>query len=75
MGLEDLAGKAQDMAGDLGAQAQGAVNAAKGALASEEKTDALLDKVADAANNLTGGKFADKIDAARDAADDKLGGQ
>lgn len=40
---------------------------------SEENTDGVLDKVADAAKKATGGKFDDKIDAARDAADDKIG--
>ena len=42
-------------------------------MTSEDKTDKGLDDVAGAANKVTGGKFKDKIDAARDAADDKLG--
>ena len=39
----------------------------------EENTDGILDKVADAAKTATGGKFDDKIDAARDVVDDKIG--
>lgn len=41
----------------------------------EEKTDAVLNKAADAAKKLSGGKFDDKIDATRDAADKKLGSE
>ena len=51
------------------------MDAAKDAVTSEEKTDKVLDDIAGAANKATGGKFADKIDAARNAADDKLGGK
>ena len=58
MGLDDLKAKAEG-------------------LASSEKvesvSDAALDKAADAAKKATGGKFDDKVDAARDAIDDKLG--
>lgn len=68
MGIEDLAKQATDMAA-------GAVNKAKETLASEEQTDALLDKAADAASKLTGHKFDDKIDQARDFADKKLGSE
>lgn len=39
----------------------------------EAKTDAALDAVADAAKKVTGGRFDSQIDAARDAADAKLG--
>ena len=82
MGLEDLTGKAKDLgdkakgiAEDLGDKAKDAVDAAKDAVASEEKTDKVLDDITGAANKATGGKFADKIDASRNAADDKLGGK
>ncbi|GAB2508872.1 antitoxin [Paramicrobacterium agarici] len=39
----------------------------------EGMSDQILDKAADGADNLTGGKYSDKIDGARDAADKKLG--
>lgn len=42
-------------------------------LKDEKKTDAILDKAADAVNKTTGGKFADKVEKVRDFADDKLG--
>lgn len=80
MGLEDLTDKAKDLgnkvkdaAADLGDKAKDAVESAKDAVTSEDKTDKVLDNIAGAANKVTGGKFEDKIDAARDAADDKLG--
>lgn len=41
----------------------------------EEKTDQALDAIHDAADKLTGGKFTDKLDSARDAADGKLGSE
>ncbi|APT91537.1 hypothetical protein CSPHI_11825 [Corynebacterium sphenisci DSM 44792] len=34
-----------------------------------------LDKAADAVNERTGGKYADKIDKATEVASDKLGGE
>ncbi|PJJ71372.1 antitoxin protein of toxin-antitoxin system [Diaminobutyricimonas aerilata] len=39
----------------------------------EGVSDKLLDGVAGAANKVTGGKHADKIDGARDAADKRIG--
>ena len=39
----------------------------------EGLSDKLLDGVAGAANKVTGGKHADKIDGARDAADKRIG--
>lgn len=48
----------------------------KNALKSEQAediSDKLLDGVADAANKVTGGKFEDQIDGARDAADKAVG--
>lgn len=72
---KDLGDKAKDTAKDLSDKAKDAVDTAKDAVTSEEKTDKVLDDIAGAANKATGGKFADKIDAARNAADDKLGGK
>ena len=39
----------------------------------EAVTDQALDKAADAAKKATGGKFDSQVEAARDAADSKLG--
>ena len=65
MSLDDLKGKAEELKDQ-------ATDAAKGMM-TEENTDGILDKVADAAKTATGGKFDDKIDAARDVVDDKIG--
>lgn len=62
MNLDDLKGKAEELVNDV-----------KNAVASEEQTDALLDKAAEAAKSVTGGKFDSQIDSARAAADEKLG--
>ncbi len=48
-------------------------NTAKDALGDEKSTDAALDKVVDAINGTTSGKFADKVQQARDFADGRLG--
>ena len=39
----------------------------------EQVTDSVLDKAAGVADSLTGGKHSDKIEKARDAADDAIG--
>ncbi|GAA4285064.1 hypothetical protein GCM10022261_25950 [Brevibacterium daeguense] len=41
----------------------------------EKATDAGLDKAADAASGVGGGKFSDKVDKGRDAADEKVGNE
>jgi hypothetical protein len=67
MGLEDITGKAQEFLND---------NKVKDALNSpqaEDISDKLLDGVAGVADKITGGKFADQIDGARDAADGAVG--
>lgn len=56
---EELKLKAEDLVGS--------------SLKDEAKTDSALDAVSGAAKKATGGKFDDKIDAARSAADQKLG--
>jgi antitoxin protein of toxin-antitoxin system len=45
------------------------------ALKSESTTDSALDKAAELINDKTGGQYADKVEQAKAAADDKLGGQ
>lgn len=58
MGLGDLTSRAGEVLGsDEG----------------EAVTDQALDKAADAAKKATGGKFDSQIEAARDAADSRLG--
>ncbi len=67
MGLDDITGKAQEFLSD---------NKVKDALNSqqaEDISDKLLDGVAGLADKITGGKFAEQIDAARDAADGAVG--
>ena len=69
MGLEDITNKAQEFLND---------NKVKDALKSEQAegiSDKLLDGVADVANKVTGGKFEEQIDGARDAADKQVGNE
>ncbi|MDO5672594.1 MAG: Rv0909 family putative TA system antitoxin [Actinomycetaceae bacterium] len=58
MNLDDLKNKATEAVKDA---------------TSEENTDKVLDAVADAASKVTGGKLDDKIQAARDFVDEKIG--
>lgn len=58
---EGLKHKAEDLVGST--------------LKDEAKTDSALDAVSGAVKKATGGKFDDKIDAARSAADKKLGSE
>ena len=62
MGFEDLAKKATEAASS-------ALNSEQG----EKLVDGALDKAADAAKAVTGGKFDSQIDSAREAADKALG--
>ena len=55
--------------GGLGDKAKDMLGGEKG----EQMSDAGIEKVGDAADSATGGKFGDKIDAAQDAADKKVG--
>ncbi|KQM17713.1 antitoxin protein [Plantibacter sp. Leaf171] len=67
MGIEDITKKAQEFLND---------NKVKDALTSqqaEDISDKLLGGVADAAKKVTGGKFDEQIDGARDAADKAVG--
>jgi hypothetical protein len=69
VGIDDITKKAQEFLSD---------NKVKDALKSdqaEDISDKLLDGVAGAANKVTGGKFADQIDGARDAADKAVGNE
>jgi hypothetical protein len=55
--------------GGLGDKAKDFANSEKG----ERASDAALDRGADSADKMSGGKFGDKIDAGHDAADKKIG--
>ena len=65
-------GDVRKTAEELTEKAEGLIQST---LKDEAKTDSALDSVAGAAKKATGGKFDDKIDAARDAADSKLGSE
>ena len=76
----DAADKAKDLASggvegakDAAAGVGDKLGGIKDALKDEEKTDAVLDKAADAVNKVTGGKVADHVEKARQFADDRLG--
>ena len=66
-GFDDITKKAQEFLND---------DKVKDALSSqqaEDISDKVLDGVADAAKKVTGGKFDDRIEDARDAADKRVG--
>jgi hypothetical protein len=67
MGLEDITGKAEAFLKDE--KVAGALHSSQ----AEDISDKLLDGVADVANKVTGGKFEEQIDGARDAADKAVG--
>lgn len=69
VGLDDVTKKAQDLLND---------NKVKDALKSEKAedvSDKLLDSVAGAANKVTGGKFEEQINEAKDKADKAVGNE
>ena len=55
--------------GDLKSKASEALSSDK----AEQVSDQALDRAAKAAKKVTGGKFDEKIESARDAADAKIG--
>jgi hypothetical protein len=68
-GFDDIAKKAQAFLGD---------EKVKKALKNEKAegiSDSVLDSVAGAVDKATGGKYADKIDSARDQADKRVGNE
>ncbi|WP_439692281.1 Rv0909 family putative TA system antitoxin [Curtobacterium sp. SP.BCo] len=68
-GFDDITKKAQDFLKD--GKVQDALKSEK----AEGISDKVLDGVADAVKKATGGKFDDKIDGARDAADKQVGNE
>ena len=71
MGIEDLAKQAGDFAKDNADKIQEALKSEQ----AEGISDKVLDGAADLANKLTGGKFADQVESARDAADGAIGNE
>ena len=71
MGIDDLAKKAGDFAKDNADKINDALKSEK----AEGISDKVLDGAADLANKVTGGKFKDQIDGARDEADKHIGNE
>ncbi len=71
MGIEDLAKQAGDFAKDNAGKVSDVLKSEQ----AEGISDKVLDGAADFANKLTGGKFKDQVDGARDAADKHLGNE
>ncbi|MBO9039714.1 antitoxin [Curtobacterium flaccumfaciens] len=68
-GFDDITKKAQEFLQD------GKVRDALQSEKAEGVSDKVLGGVADAVKKATGGKYDDKIDGARDAADEKIGNE
>jgi hypothetical protein len=68
-GFDDITKKAQEFLGS------DKVKDALGSEQAEDISDKLLDGVAGAADKITGGKFHDKIEGARDEADKHVGNE
>lgn len=68
-GFDDITKKAQEFLNDP--KVKDALNSEQ----AEDISDKLLDGVAGAAKRVTGGKFDDKIDGARDEADRRVGNE
>ncbi|KTR54395.1 antitoxin [Curtobacterium oceanosedimentum] len=66
-GFDDITKKAQEFLKD--GKVQDALKSEK----AEDVSDKVLGGVADAVKKATGGKYDDKIDNARDAADERIG--
>jgi hypothetical protein len=71
VGIEDLTGKAEQLIGENKDKIEGALKSDK----AEEVSDKVLDGVAGFANKVTGGKFEEQIEGARNAADEKIGNE
>lgn len=78
MAAEDLGKKAEDLAKQAGDFMKEHGDKVQDALKSEQAediSDKILGGAADLANKVTGGKFKDQIDGARDAADKHIGNE
>ena len=71
MAIDEFAKKAGDFVKNNSDKIQDVL----GSEQAEEISDKALDGAADVANKATGGKFADQVQAARDAADKHIGNE
>lgn len=71
MGIEDLAKQAGDFAKNNADKVTEALKSEQ----AEGISDKVLDGAANLANKLTGGKFKEQVDGARDTADRHLGNE
>jgi len=71
MAIDDLAKQAGDFLKNNSNKVQDALKSEQ----AEDISDKVLDGAADLANKVTGSKFADQVDAARDAADKHIGNE
>ncbi|UOE43104.1 antitoxin [Agromyces larvae] len=70
-GLDDLA----KQAGEFVEQNKDKIQEVLKSEQAEDISDKILDGVADAANKVTGGKYADQVDGVRDNIDKSVGNQ
>ena len=78
MAIEDLGKKAADLADKAKAAAENNSDKIQSALKSEQAegiSDRILDSVADAANKVTKGQHADKIEGVRNKLDGAIGNE
>jgi len=71
MAIDDLAKQAGDFLKNNSDKVQEALKSEQ----AEGISDTVLDGAADLANKVTGGKFADQVQSARDAADKHIGNE
>ena len=71
MAIDDLAKQAGDFLKNNSDKVQDALKSEQ----AEGISDTVLDGAADLANKVTGGKFADQVQSARDAADKHIGNE
>jgi len=78
MAAEDLGKKAEDLAkqaGDFVKENSGKIQDALKSEQAEGISDKLLDGAAGLANKATGGKYAEQVESARKAADERIGNE
>lgn len=71
MAIEDMAKQAGDFLKNNSDKVQDALKSEQ----AEDISDKVLDGAADLANKVTGGKFADQVQSARDTADKHIGNE
>lgn len=71
MGLDDLVNKGKELFEDNKEKIEGLLKSEE----AEGVSDNVLDGASDLANKVTGGKFEEQIDGARNAADEQVGNE